>query len=324
MTKLLTVITCTGFRKEAFKLCHSYMKRQTYKGPLQWIVINDEFSQVELDTVKHKYKDFELYAGPRRWEPGFNSHRGNMEFALSKIKGDYICFAEDDDYYTPTYLEHMVKLLDFADIAGEANAKYYNVQVPGWKEMHNYRHASLAQTGITSKLLPILKLAVDSGELYFDIKLWEQAHLNRAKSIIFNEQNLCIGMKGLPGRVGIGAGHRTKDFFIDPGLVKLRAWVGDDTENYLPYIRGNHDGRHTTNTPKPNPGRSAPGVSNPVSSKGGSNRPSSETGQLSAAELKGGTPVFLDATKAGRGAIIGQSRISGGGNISGHGEPQKR
>ena len=37
----VTLITPTGYRPEAFGLCIEYVWRQTYNGPLQWIVVDD-------------------------------------------------------------------------------------------------------------------------------------------------------------------------------------------------------------------------------------------------------------------------------------------
>lgn len=185
--------------------------------------------------------EFELYRGPREWKPGLNTHRFNMEEALSRIEGDYILILEDDDYYAPTYIEEMVKLLSQADIVGEVNAKYYNLKIPGFRQMGNTHHASLAQTGITKDALPYLQAAVDSGELYFDIHLWRAAFQHKIPMRIFANKNLCVGMKGLPGRAGIGAGHRMEGYRKDYGLEKLTEWLGADAEIYKPFITENYD-----------------------------------------------------------------------------------
>lgn len=236
MSELITLITCTGFRQEAFALCRKYFKRQTYKGPLQWIVISDQHKQSELDEIKDKYPECEMYAGPQIWQVDLNTQRGNTLEALKYVKGDKVIIFEDDDWYSPTYLQEMVDLLDHAPIVGEANSKYYHIGLPGWKENHNVGHSSLCQTGIRKELLPHLKLAVDSGELYFDIHLWRQVREQKIPHILFAEKNLCIGIKGMPGRTGIGSGHKIKDYFLDPNLVKLKEWLGADAANYFPFI----------------------------------------------------------------------------------------
>lgn len=237
---MISLITCTGFRPEAFALCHKYVCRQTYKGPIQWIVITDDPDKSTLiSTLKSVPTNIhpELYNGPDEWKPEFNTQRGNMNEALKHVKGQKVLFIEDDEWYSPRYVDEMFKLLNFVDICGETNALYYHVQIPGWKRMHNYRHVSLCQTGIKSSLLPNIIKAVNSGEMYFDINLWNQAHEQRVSCCLFESMDLCVGMKGLPGRGGLGAGHKNRDYLMDPGLVKLREVIGPDVELYKPFVR---------------------------------------------------------------------------------------
>lgn len=248
---VISLITCTGSRPEALRLCEKYIKDQTYQGDLEWIIVDDSTEMLPADRTVSEGPDgcaFSMmrvrhFRGPRTWIPGLNTQRFNMELALKKVKGDYIFFIEDDDLYKPDYIETMMDLLKYADIAGEAKSKYYHLGLPGHKEMHNYRHASLCQTAIKRKLLPMVEAAVNSGELYFDIHLWNQVHENRIPYLLFAESNLVIGMKGLPGREGIGAGHKTKDYLLDPSLDKLKEWCGDDVSNYLPFIRKRNNER---------------------------------------------------------------------------------
>lgn len=232
---MITLITCTGHRPEAFALCIQYMVSQTYKEPLQWIVVTDDGKGgdlVPLFKLLPKNITPELYNAQENWRPGVNTHKFNMEQALDKIKGDRILFIEDDDYYHPRYIETMNTLLDVADIAGEANASYYNIKIPGWRRMQNYNQASLAQTGIKVALLPALKAAMKmDGNI--DGNLWELTHKQGVKGLLVTDYNLCIGMKGLPGRPGIGIGHSFKDYLPDPNLSILRKWLGDSA---LPYI----------------------------------------------------------------------------------------
>ncbi len=234
---MISLITCTGHRSEAFNLCHSYMRRQTYKGPLQWIVVSDQYSPEQISVMRPSYPEMELYAGPVKWKINFNTQRFNMSEALSHVKGDKILVIEDDEYYKPTYIEEMSKLLDVVPVAGEGNAKYFHLGVPGFKEMNNYRHASLCQTGLRKEMLPYLERAVDSGELYFDIHFWKAVDAAKVPSAILAEKNLCIGIKGMPGRENLGAGKRLRDYQLDPNLVKLKEWLGADADNYLPYIK---------------------------------------------------------------------------------------
>lgn len=235
MVKTVTAITCTGSRTQAFQLCRQYMARQTRK-PDQWIVVHDSVD-VTPELQEASAAEFELYAGPVRWQEGYNTHRSNMDEALKHVRGDVIVIFEDDDWYAPTYIEEMLKVLGNKLIAGEAYAKYYNVGLPGFKTMQNMFHSSLAQTVIHRDLLPELYRAVHSGQLYFDIHLWEEAFRNNIPRMLVSNKNISVGMKGLPGRHGIGAGHRAEGYKSDIDLNKLTEWIGEDVKNYLPFIK---------------------------------------------------------------------------------------
>lgn len=233
MNELVTLITPTGSRQESFKLLEGYIARQTYKGPLEWIVVDDCTPRTPV-SMGQKY-----LRGPRDWTPDYNTQRGNMEVAMEHIRGDYIFIIEDDDWYHPRYIETYLTALKTSSIVGSANAKYYSLHVPGWKEMHNYENASLCQTAFTRDVLPLCKQAVGSGELFFDIQLWKYTKEKQLSAAMLWENKLTVGLKGMPGRTGIGIGHtRIRDFYLDSNLTKLREWIGDDANKYLPYIKG--------------------------------------------------------------------------------------
>lgn len=241
---MITLITATGHREEAFKLCVKYMNAQTVREEIQWIVIDDSIgnglspkSAELLKSVTNPLIKAELYAGPRLWAPGMNTQRGNLDAALSLVKGNKIFIIEDDDHYHPRYLQVMSALLDLVDIVGESNSKYYYLGGPGGKEHSNYAHSSLCQTGFVKAQLPLFLEAVNSGEMYIDIIFWQMAQKNHIPRLLLAERNLCIGIKGMPGRENLGAGAKQKDFLIDPSLSKLKEWIGEDVELYKPYVR---------------------------------------------------------------------------------------
>lgn len=232
---LISLITCTGTRPEAFALCEKWMGRQTaFKVfPFEWIVVDDGPVPINC-TMGQTY-----VRGPKQWEEGINTHRYNMDAALEKVRGDYIFVIEDDDFYTPEYIETMIDLMRFVPVVGEGTAKYYNLKIPGYKEMRNREHASLCQTALRSTHKDLLYKAVHSGELYFDIHLWRTVIDSKIPSILVNDTALCIGMKGLPGRTGIGAGHKKekRDYYLDAGGRKLKEWLGSDAQYYESFLR---------------------------------------------------------------------------------------
>lgn len=235
MADSITLITPTGSRQSAFELCEKYMARQTVKHT-QWIVIDDS---PQTPTQCHLRQTYIM--GPKEWRPGINTQRLNLDAAIPLITGDYIFIIEDDDWYAPTYLEIMMKLLKIFPMVGEGNAKYYNIVTRQWRELKNMLHCSLSQTGFRRDLLPVFDEAVNSGEIYIDIVIWRKARERQIKAINCIDMNLALGMKGLPGRTGIGVGHRIENWtqdphfrgHADPNFDQLRGWVGDDVKYYI-------------------------------------------------------------------------------------------
>ncbi len=217
---LVSIITCTGNRPEAFALCKKFLGSQTYTGTIEWIIVNDGVPLLS-DHCEANIQAKRIKA-PKQWSPDVNTHRGNMETALKHVKGDYLFILEDDDHYKPNYISTMLSVLQHVDIVGEGNAKYFNLKFPGYKEMRNLRHASLCQTAMRSSMIPYLKNAVNSGELYFDIHLWKQVQEKRIPNAILTDLNLVTGIKGMPGREGIG---------------------NNDFELYKTYIKGKQNGK---------------------------------------------------------------------------------
>jgi hypothetical protein len=68
---------------------------------------------------------------------------------------------------------------------------------------------------------------------FIDLELWRK-HRSR---YLFGGGRVC-GIKGLPGRGGIGMGH-SRDFngTHDPDGRILREWIGDDADLYLQEAR---------------------------------------------------------------------------------------
>lgn len=122
------------------------------------------------------------------------------------------------------------------DLIGEGNNKYYFVPGKCYKEMQNYTHTSLATCAFRISALSYFLQALHSGEIFFDITLWRIVQASKLKHIIFSNQNLSIGIKGLPGRKGIGWGHHPDNHTSDPFFETLDKWCGKDANNYMPFI----------------------------------------------------------------------------------------
>jgi len=229
---LVTIITCTADQPFGFQLCERFMARQTIwnSARLQWLVIDDGLVPV-APTMGQTYVR-------RAREPGCTGAQSlarNLLTALPRVRGHYVVIAEHDDYYGPDHLERLVAQLAPARvlIAGDDIQRYYNVATRQWKVFKN-RGAALCQTGFKRPLLPLFQRVVETclaaGTYGIDGRLWaKMAPGDRALS----HTATVVGIKGLPGRAGLGLGHRpTAAWTQDPTLQQLRHWIGDDVACY--------------------------------------------------------------------------------------------
>jgi len=229
---VVTLITPTGARPEAFALCERWMQMQTYKRSLEWLVVDD----YDKEPTKLNYGQKKI-AAPKQWTPDINTQRFNMDALMEHIKGEYIFIIEDDEYYSPDYIDVMMGMLGKVDIVGLSNSRYYHVGISGYKNMQNFKHASLCQTAMRRSVLPLLYRAVHSGHYYFDIELWKMAVESEVKLALLSNSSISIGIKGMPGRYGLGAGHDRVGYQADKGHKVLKDWVGRDYIHYEKYLK---------------------------------------------------------------------------------------
>lgn len=236
---LVSIITCTGGRPEAFSRLEYYMKRQTYTGPVEWIVVDDFTPKTVVNFVRQGWK-VDYRRGPMDWKPGVNTQRYNMAEGMKHVTGDHLFVVEDDDYYHPDFLSVFMHFLQCNPAVGEGNSKYYNIKERCWRIWGNWNRASLCQTGLHRSMYPYLERAIHSGEMFMDMVLWRDMLAESKRPLLFAYQDYTVGMKGLPGKEGIGGGHGknvgNKDmsqFTPDHNFSKLREWLGGDAQWYI-------------------------------------------------------------------------------------------
>lgn len=234
----VTLITPTGGRPEAFALCERWISAQTYKGPMHWIVVDDYDPPTELHLGQ------ELIRPERLWGPGDITQHRNLLLALKRVTDDLVLIIEDDDYYSPEFVDTMVLRLQEAPLVGEANARFYNVRERAYHFCSNGHHSSLSQTGFRSELIPDVKGIVLTGRRFIDMELWQ--YLSRVGKL-YPCGNTWVGMKGMPGRPGLGVGHRklwrtslagNAPWVNDSTLGVLRSWIGTNAEAYSGFYVG--------------------------------------------------------------------------------------
>jgi glycosyltransferase involved in cell wall biosynthesis len=234
------VLTCTGGRPEAFELCKKYMERQSFQD-FTWVVVDDCIPQMEAVPA-------DIVIRPTLpWKPGDQTVIRNAREGLRVIQNnceptDIVVFVEDDDWYHPSYLEAMLSPIDRPEVEiwGEGWTIYYNVVCRRYHAHHNSDRASLCATAMRGSFIPeaidVADRMMGSGKFTYDIELFKAAG---ERKIIMNS-NLCVGIKGLPGRPGCTSGHRYNvpaAYKYDLDAEALMTWLGEDSREYLGYFR---------------------------------------------------------------------------------------
>lgn len=235
---MLTIITPTGERPQAFELCQRMLMRQSYTGPVRWLVVDDGEVPQKV-TLKRRGWSVDVIRPEPFWKTGDNTQGRNILAALDRVGADdLVVFWEDDDWYSPDWLSEVRRQSERAELVGECDAVYYNVFLRKWSQIRNYEHASLRCSALRGRAIETMREVIEEDQRlprpyrYYDMKLWKR-HDDKA---VF-EGNLTVGIKGLPGRAGIALGHDDIRGKFDPEGKDLRALIGGDAEWYLPFYK---------------------------------------------------------------------------------------
>lgn len=227
---LITLITPTCDQPIGISLCEQFMARQTIPYD-QWIVVDDGLRPAALTMgQEHVVRTRETDCTPAQ------SLCRNLLAAIALSQGDLIVLIEHDDWYAPSHLETIVAQLAGADAmaAGDDRQRYYNVAHRRWRVFDNVG-ASLCQTAFRRAVLGEFQNAVRrclrNNWFHVDRTFWDEIPEFRRS---LRRTNTAVGIKGLPGRPGIGIGHRPTGplWNADPSLEYLRRAIGADADLY--------------------------------------------------------------------------------------------
>lgn len=200
------------------------MARQDYAGQVRWVVVDDGPEPQPLTFAREGWT-LEVIRPEPFWQRGQNTQARNLAAGLEVIGADErVQVLEDDDYYAPGWLTAIDDWLNSRDLVGESHARYFNVRTGLGHAHRNDQHASLCATACKGDGLKALRKAVDNRRTFIDLDLWGRFG-GRGR---LRRSNLTVGIKGLPGRGGIGGGHR--EAYGQP--MNLRDWIGEDAAIY--------------------------------------------------------------------------------------------
>lgn len=309
MSHDVCLITPTRDRPEAMALCARWMRRQTFMGKVQWLIVDD--GDTPIDPALPFPAGWAVEHVRRQPSEAAHTLTANLLAALPRVDAPLVLVIEDDEHYAPVYVEEMAWRLSRHDLVGECKARYYNVVERRWSIMtENNAHASLCRTGLRASLLPEFQKIVQSchekGNPFVDIVLWGslapvrqtnpsapavtaptsrpwaaaanwrpslkqapqtspehprppwpksklvtppapdhdhpprplapdvQSHAGDSRAMLFEGRGISVGIKGMPGRGGIGRSHASKAFpNVDQGWSKLIEWCGPDAQQYI-------------------------------------------------------------------------------------------
>ena len=227
---MIYLLTPTGGRPECIQFLARYINNQTYQGDMTWVIVDDCDPATPIPDVRCQV----IPVRPDwRWKPGMNTQAESIMAGLRQIDDENarILIMEDDDIYLPNHVANIVQHLETYDLVGEAAAPYYNVSTGKYRKMGTGQHCALASTGLKDEAIDAFIDVLEPGSRFIDSRLWRGFHGHK---IQLRTQNV-VGVKGMPGREGIGVGHR-KSFGKKDIRNEFQALVGSSiASQYVEY-----------------------------------------------------------------------------------------
>lgn len=227
----LTLLTATGARTEAWALCQAWMRRQDYTGPVRWVIVDDGPEPQTLGPMPSGWT-IDLIRPHPPWQPGQNTQGRNLQSGLKAIGAKArVVIIEDDDWYGPQWLSTVAaRLTGFIELTGESHNRYWHVGQRRAKVFTNKLHASLCATAMQGAALALSRRLVTQPLRFHDLALWRR--FNGRKDL--RPSRHVVGIKGLPGRLGVCREHTDPRGNPDLEAAMLTAWIGaEDAQRIL-------------------------------------------------------------------------------------------
>lgn len=229
---MIDIITPSGDRPLQFSLCVEWMKRQTFTGPINWIIVDDSVEHYSIPKMPDNWTVTHI---KKEKDPNIkNSTQAiNIMCAIDHLKYDNIVMVEDDDYYSPEWLEVCYNSLKTHSLIGRDNIIFYNMYTKSYwdKSYKGFDTNAMAQTALRSSLIPNLKnaclLDMDPTGMV-DHNLWKSVDKNDKILLERGPVEYVVGIKGLPGRAGMSNKHKQMLINSDNNFQALKSIIGID------------------------------------------------------------------------------------------------
>ena len=220
MDKIL-LVTASGDRWPSIQLVLSFMKRQDYPGPIEWIISDDSAEPYFIPENLGKIRIHHIYRGPcPKIEEGHVSLSKNLIATLEVAQGmndvGMIAVIGDDDWYRADYLSIMRDRLGVKGAAGHKRVIYGYPPI-GMKQLNNKDHAGLESTVFKPELIPLMIAAnletIKDLTRWADWRFWKKVHEQRIPHNLFEWEFpagvAMVSLKGKNrrGRYGVGDLH---------------------------------------------------------------------------------------------------------------------
>ena len=155
---------------------------------------------VHINSDAPKDNDYDIV-------PRIRKMYNNISATQDLLNIDMIAIMENDDWYSPKYLETMMREWDAhgrPDLFGTTYTIYYHLKLKAYFTMEHYQRSSLMSTFIKPGLN--FNWPVDI-EPYLDMHLWEEIPF---RVVMKPKEHITIGMKHNVGKCG-GWSHDAND-----------------------------------------------------------------------------------------------------------------
>ena len=224
LKRKICCLTLTGDRHETLNQARYYFKRSYLEQPVDWVVIDDGIKPYNPGDCVYF----------RRTPDGPLSLARQFTFAfehLSRLGYTDIVICEDDDWYSNVRIQLQIEALNYVDLHGWNKSFYYNVKNRVYHQNKNRNHASLYESAMKMDITKLLVKRIKAHRLgsFIDIELWKI----KCNSSLDEQNGHCVGIKGLPGRLGLGMGHKPgRQYLPDKELIKLKNLINKDVRYY--------------------------------------------------------------------------------------------